>query len=91
MVVDDDVDLVLAAIGNSPIGRMVSAINVASPEIGREAPMTVCAPLAVSLPWCVTARCPIVDPDLTPEWSDIPVLVGGERSDGSPTSALSWV
>ena len=53
--------------------------------------MTVCAPLAVSLPWCVTARCPIVDPDLTPEWSDIPVLVGGERSDGSPTSALSWV
>ena len=26
-------------------------------------------------PWRVTARCPIVDPDLTPEWSDIPVLV----------------
>ena len=38
MVVDDDVEIVLAAIGNSPIGRMVSAINVASPEIGREPP-----------------------------------------------------
>ena len=74
MVVDDDVDLVLAAIGDSPVGRMVSAINVVSPEIGREAPATVCAPLVVSLPWR-TARCPIVDPDLTPEWSDIPVLV----------------
>src|SRR5437016_5920547 len=45
------------------------------PEIGREAPATVCAPLVVSLPWRVTARCPIVDPDLAPGRSAIPVLV----------------
>src|SRR5260370_29766321 len=45
------------------------------PEIGREAPATVCAPLVVSLPWHVTARCPIVDPDLAPGRSAIPVLV----------------
>src|SRR5258706_16266683 len=45
------------------------------PEIGREPPATVCAPLVVSLPWRVTARCPIVDPDLAPRRSAIPVLV----------------
>src|SRR5205807_4969201 len=45
------------------------------PEIGREAPATVCAPLVVSLPWRVTARCPIVDPDLAPGRSAIPVRV----------------
>src|SRR5438067_6662116 len=45
------------------------------PEIGREAPATVCAPLVVSLPWRVTARCPIVDPDLAPGRSAIPVMV----------------
>src|SRR6266513_5392599 len=45
------------------------------PEIGREAPATVCAPLVVSLPWRVTARCPIVDPDLAPGRSAILVLV----------------
>src|SRR5205807_9669652 len=45
------------------------------PEIGREAPATVCAPLVVSLPWRVTARRPIVDPDLAPGRSAIPVLV----------------
>src|SRR5260370_17934134 len=43
--------------------------------MGREAPATVCAPLVVSLPWRVTARCPIVDPDLAPRRSAIPVLV----------------
>src|SRR5258706_16464160 len=47
----------------------------ALPEIGREAPATVCAPLVVSLPWRVTARCPIVDPDLAPRRSAILVLV----------------
>src|SRR3989442_366402 len=47
----------------------------ALPEIGREASATVCAPLVVSLPWRVTARCPIVDPDLAPGRSAIPVLV----------------
>jgi hypothetical protein len=47
----------------------------ALPEIGREASATVCAPLVVSLPWRVTARCPIVDPDLPPGRSAIPVLV----------------
>ena len=47
----------------------------ALPEIGREAPAAVCAPLVVSLPWRVTARCPIVDPDLAPGRSAIPVLV----------------
>src|SRR5258707_14125533 len=47
----------------------------ALPEIGREAPATVCAPLVVSFPWRVTARCPIVDPDLAPGRSAIPVLV----------------
>jgi hypothetical protein len=66
MVADDDVDLVLAAIGNSPIGRMVSAINVASPEIGRRP-----GPHARMERHSGTGR--------------------GERSDGSPTSALSWV
>src|SRR4029077_16954737 len=45
------------------------------PEIGREAPATVSAPLVVSLPWRVTARCPIVDPDLAPGRSAIPVRV----------------
>src|SRR5438034_11811949 len=45
------------------------------PEIGRAAPATVCAPLVVSLPWRVTARRPIVDPDLAPGRSAIPVLV----------------
>src|SRR5260370_11269030 len=45
------------------------------PEIGREAPATVCAPLVVSLSWRVTARCPIVDPDLAPGRSAIPVRV----------------
>src|SRR5260370_33133508 len=45
------------------------------PEIVREALATVCAPLVVSLPWCVTTRCPIVDPDLAPGRSAIPVLV----------------
>src|SRR5439155_26589017 len=43
------------------------------PEIGREAAAT--APLVVSLPWRVTARCPIVDPDLAPGRSAIPVRV----------------
>src|SRR4029453_9106926 len=47
----------------------------ALPEIGREASATVCAPLVVSLPWRVTARCPIVDPDLAPGRSAIPGLV----------------
>src|SRR6478609_7652740 len=45
------------------------------PEIGCEAPATVSAPLVVSLPWRVTARCPIVDPDLAPGRSAIPVRV----------------
>src|ERR1700755_1143559 len=45
------------------------------PEIGCEAPATVCAPLVVSLPWRVTACCPIVDPDLAPGRSAIPVRV----------------
>src|SRR6266699_3613050 len=47
----------------------------ALPEVGREASATVCAPLVVSLPWRVTARCPIVDPDLAPGRSAIPVLI----------------
>src|SRR5260370_6862474 len=47
----------------------------ALPEIVPEASATVCAPLVVSLPWRVTARCPIVDPDLPPGRSAIPVLV----------------
>src|SRR5260370_7631829 len=50
-------------------------LGFALPEIGREPPATVCAPLVVSLPWRVTARCPIVDPDLAPRRSAIPVLV----------------
>src|SRR6266404_3627466 len=50
-------------------------LGFALPEIGREAPATVCAPLVVSLPWRVAARCPIVDPDLAPRRSAIPVLV----------------
>jgi len=32
-------------------------LGFALPEIGREPPATVCAPLVVSLPWRVTARC----------------------------------
>src|SRR5262249_16168482 len=39
------------------------------PEIGREAPATVCAPLVVSLPWRVPARC------LVPGRNAIPVLL----------------
>src|SRR5258706_3274697 len=50
-------------------------LGFALPEIGREPPATVCAPLVVSLPWRVTARCPIVDPDLAPGRSAIPVRV----------------
>src|SRR5258708_20462398 len=50
-------------------------LGFALPEIGREPPATVCAPLVVSLPWRVTARCPIVDPALAPGRSAIPVLV----------------
>jgi hypothetical protein len=47
----------------------------ALPEIVRGAFATVRAPLVVSLPWRVTARRPIADPDLPPGRSAIPVRV----------------
>ena len=45
------------------------------PETGR----TISAPPVVALPWRVTARCPIVDPNLAPGRSAIPVGVAALR------------